>query len=337
MQPDFLTTLINVGMMTALAIPGFLLKKKDMLPEKAVAALVAVLVFVSQPFITISGFMEKKYEPTLLANMGIALLFSLVFHVIVYFVARTVFFAITKRANGDADDETKEKARMDAWQNKACTVASFMGNAGFMGLPVMKALFPNNPEMLIYTAVINIGFNIASWTLGVYTITGNKKDMGLKRALCNPPTLALVVGLPLFFFNAYIPVEVFTPVSTAVNYLADMTLPLSMIILGIRFADLKIKELFTSAKVYLVCFLKLIVSPLICFALMFVTRLIFPALDAYVIIAVFVIMAMPTAALTLSFAEMYDGDRLTVVKSTVLSTFLSIVTIPLLMLLTVFL
>ncbi|MFR6640483.1 MAG: hypothetical protein ACLUSP_03360 [Christensenellales bacterium] len=44
-------------------------------------------------------------------------------------------------------------------------------------------------------------------------------------------------------------------------------------------------------------------------------------------------MAMPSAALTLSFAEMFDGDRETAVKTSVITTALSVITIPLLMLL----
>lgn len=72
MQVDFLTSLISVGIMIALAVPGFILKRLNMLPEKAVAALVAVLIYVSQPFLTIDSFLEKDYQPQLLIGMGIS-------------------------------------------------------------------------------------------------------------------------------------------------------------------------------------------------------------------------------------------------------------------------
>ena len=38
-----------------------------------------------------------------------------------------------------------------AAEKRICVITSFMGNVGFMGIPVMKALFPQSPEMLIYT------------------------------------------------------------------------------------------------------------------------------------------------------------------------------------------
>ena len=210
--------------MAALCVPGFVLRKRNMLPDSAVAALVAVLIYVSQPVLTVSGFMEKDYDPALLPNMAIVLLGSFVVHLAAYVAARLVFKAMP------GGDEDKDKAK------RAGTICSFMGNVGFMGIPVVKALFPENPEMLIYVAVINISFNVISWTLGVYTITGDKSNVSIRRAFLNPPTVALVVALPLFFFKSYIPVAVFMPIRTVADYLAGMTLPLSMIILGIRLA-----------------------------------------------------------------------------------------------------
>ena len=175
--------------MAALCVPGFILRKRKMLPETAVAALVAVLIYVSQPVLTVSGFMEKDYDPSLLPNMAIVLLGSFVVHFAAYLVARLVFKAMP------AGDEEKDRA------NRVGTICSFMGNVGFMGIPVVKALFPNNPEMLIYVAIINVSFNVVSWTLGVYTITGDKSNVSIRRAFLNPPTVALVAALPLFFYT----------------------------------------------------------------------------------------------------------------------------------------
>lgn len=321
MQIDFLTSLINVGLMAALCVPGFILRKRKMLPETAVAALVAVLIYVSQPVLTVSGFMEKDYDPSLLPNMAIVLLGSFVVHFAAYLVARLVFKVMP------AGDEEKDRA------NRVGTICSFMGNVGFMGIPVVKALFPNNPEMLIYVAIINVSFNVVSWTLGVYTITGDKSNVSIRRAFLNPPTVALVAALPLFFFKAYIPTAVFAPVQSCANYLAGMTLPLSMIILGIRLAEIPFKSLFTSPVAYVSTALKLVVVPLVSFAILYPIHAFFPQTDNGVIISIFIAMAMPSAALTLSFAEMFDGDRETAVKTSVITTALSVLTIPLLMLL----
>lgn len=313
--------------LVALAVPGFIFQKLNKFPKNAVDTLVKVLIFVSQPFIIISSFLQKEYKPELLVNMGITLAISFVYHVILFIVARLIF--LRKRSE-------EEQEQMKAKTDKICVICSFMGNCGFMGIPVMKALFPGSPEMLMYTAVINISFNMTAWSLGIYTVSGNKKDMGIKKMLLNGPTLALIIGLPLFFFQASIPIVVMTPVKTVINYLAEMTLPLSMLILGIRLAEMPFKEILNSGKVYATCAVKLLLSPLLCFGICLLLRLLFP-IDSAVIITVFIVMAMPSAAITISFAELHNGDNKTAVKCMLLSTLLSIITIPLLILLCVFL
>ena len=328
MQIDFLTTLINVAIMVAIAVPGYILRKKNMLPETAVKTLVIVLMYACQPFLSITSFLEKDYERALLLNMGIAFVVAIVMHVAVYYVSKAVISLI--RAKVGATDEEKEKL---ICTKKTCNVCAFMGNIGFMGIPVMKALFPQYPEMLMYAAVVVVAFNIMSWTFGVYTITGDKKDMSLRRAFLNPAVATLVVALPLFFFKRYIPTSVISPLSRGMGYLANMTLPISMLVVGIRLADMKLIEVVNDGKVYLVCALKLIVSPLMTLCAMLLVRLVIPTLSVVVIISVYITMAMPCAAMSLNFAELFGGDSKTALKSVLLSTILCVLTIPLLMLL----
>ena len=78
--------------------------------------------------------------------------------------------------------------------------------------------------------------------------------------------------------------------------------------------------------------MKLVISPLIALGIMMLVDLVLP-LDRYVMIALFVISAMPTASVVLSFAEMYDKDGATAARATLMNTLLCIVTIPILMLL----
>ena len=333
-----------------------------------------------------------------------SLLFAVVLQLLVYFVSKLVFC------------KTKEEA-----SRRACVACSYLGNVGFMGIPVMEMLFPGNSDMVLYTVVYNIAFNAMSWTLGVFTITGEKKRINPLKIVLNPPMIAVIVSLPFFFLNVHIPEQVMTPIS----YLGDMTLPLSMVILGVRLADMRLvragsavaaqgeaarevlpagdrfaygqpagtaeadavsvshdsfpctgekacgilsvseeiadeslppeeiaDESFTPAdgaaetvpapkprpgilddpKVYLVAAVKLILSPLLSLGVLLLFDLIFP-LDRFVVIALFIIAAMPTASSALNFAEMFGGDKETAAASTLMNTILCIVTIPILMLL----
>ena len=398
----FLQTFINVVMIVILAVPGFALRKVRLLPDKAASIFAVLLLYISQPFLMMASLFNKEFQPSMLVNFGWVLLFAVVLQLLVYFVSKLVFC------------KTKEEA-----SRRACVACSYLGNVGFMGIPVMEMLFPGNSDMVLYTVVYNIAFNAMSWTLGVFTITGEKKRINPLKIVLNPPMIAVIVSLPFFFLNVHIPEQVMTPIS----YLGDMTLPLSMIILGVRLADMRLvraksavpaqgeaarevaagvspvcapavtaeaetesvspvsygctdeeadgilsvseeiadeslppeeiaDESFTPAdgaaetvpapkprpgilddpKVYLVAAVKLILSPLLSLGVLLLFDLIFP-LDRFVVIALFIIAAMPTASSALNFAEMFGGDKETAAASTLMNTILCIVTIPILMLL----
>lgn len=313
---DFLTSLISVALLVAMAVPGFVLRKAKLLGASATGTLVTVLLYVAQPLLIVSSFFKKAYEPQLLAGMGWVLLFTTVLLFAVYGIARLVY---CKRR--DDTGRLTPSAR-------ACVVAATISNCSFMGIPVLQALFPNDPVPVIYSAVFNIPFQIFCWTVVVYTVTGERKHISLKRALLNPPTVALVVALPIFFIGCTVPAQIMS----AVDFLGNMTTPLSMIVMGIRLAEIRPKELFTSVEVYVSCGLRLVVSPLLTLGLMLLVDLLVP-IGPTVIASMYVMTAMPAAASTLMFCEKYDGDSKTAVKCMLLSNLLCIVTIPVLLLL----
>ena len=398
----FLQTFINVVMIVILAVPGFALRKVRLLPDKAASVFAVLLLYISQPFLMMASLFNKEFQSSMLVNFGWVLLFAVVLQLLVYFVSKLVFC------------KTKEEA-----SRRACVACSYLGNVGFMGIPVMEMLFPGNSDMVLYTVVYNIAFNAMSWTLGVFTITGEKKRINPLKIVLNPPMIAVIVSLPFFFLNVHIPEQVMTPIS----YLGDMTLPLSMVILGVRLADMRLVRaksavpaqgeaarevaagvspvcapavtaetetesvspvsygctdeeadgilsvseeiadeslppeeiadenpapadgaaetvpapkprpgILDDPKVYLVAAVKLILSPLLSLGVLLLFDLIFP-LDRFVVIALFIIAAMPTASSALNFAEMFGGDKETAAASTLMNTILCIVTIPILMLL----
>ena len=247
----------------------------------------------------------------MLVNFGWIILFAVVLQLLVYAVSLLAFMK-----------DKNEGAR------RASVACSYLGNVGFMGIPVMQMLFPENEDLILYTVIYNIAFNAMTWTLGVFAVTGNRRAVNPLKIILNPPTIAVIVALPFFFCNVTVPEQVMTPVS----YLGNMTLPLSMIILGVRLADMKPVLLVNNWRVYVASALKLVVSPLLSLGVLLLVDLICP-LDRFVIIALYIIAAMPTASSALNFAEMYGGDRETAAASTLMSTILCIVTIPVLMLL----
>ena len=187
---------------------------------------------------------------------------------------------------------------------------------------------------MIYGAVLIGVFNLLIWTLGVYIMTGDKKQVSPKKILLNPVIISLVIGFLLFVIikkplielaeHGSFADDVLTKFMQSLDFLATMVTPCSMIVIGIRLANVNAKQLFMDKYAYTAAFLKLI-------AMSFVVMLsvAFLPVDSTIKYAVFFLLSMPSATNTAMFAVKFgkDGDFASV--AVLLSTVLSVATIPL--------
>ena len=296
-------------MLVFMSVPGYLLKRAKRLPEDLAGGLVTILLYVSLPALTIYSFAGKEYQPRLLVNILLTAFFSAVFLVLGFFISKLIF------------------ARMpEAPEKNICIASGFMNNCAFMGIPVFLVLFPGDAEPIIYATVFGVIFNMFTWTLLTYTLTGDKKYISLRKAFINPPSLSLIVALPVFFWGLKIP----APLMTMLDSLGGLTSPLSMFLLGLHLADIRPRSLFESPRVYESVAIKLIVVPLVSLGILLLINLAMP-LDRVLISSMFLIMGMPTAFSVIMFSEIYGSDSGSAARSILISSVLSIATIPFLM------
>ena len=180
-------------------------------------------------------------------------------------------------------------------------------------------------------------FNILNWTFGVFIITGDKKQVSAKKILLHPVIISVIIGFLLFVILKVPIVNLAPDGSTAdavleklmqsLDYLAKMVTPCSMIVIGIRLANVNLKQLFMDKWAYISSAFKLLLMPLI--AMLAVA---FLPISPAVKYTVFFLLAMPSATGTAMFAVKFgkDGDFASV--CVLLSTILSVVTVPLLFL-----
>jgi predicted permease len=107
-----------------------------------------------------------------------------------------------------------------------------------------------------------------------------------------------------------------------------MATPVCMIILGMRLALVPIKPMFTSKVQYLAIALKLLVFPLLTLALVGIL----PVERNYVR-GVYILACAPVGNLVLSFSELLGEGQDVAANVVLLSTLLSLMTIPVMMLL----
>ena len=236
---EFNLVAINVAIMVAYTIPGFILLKTKAIKESAIPAFTKVLMYVCQPCLSIYTFQKVTYTKELAINMLIFFSLSIAFQVAMLLLMRLIYI---KKYN-------------ESFKYKVAVVAPILGNVGFFGIPLLENLLPNNPEALAYGAVFIIAFNLIAWTLGAFFLTGDKAYISGKKAFLNPPVLTLFITLPLFFTKTLLP----DIILNSVTILGKMTTPLCMIIVGMRLATAKFKDLFTSPLTYLSSIIKLII------------------------------------------------------------------------------
>ena len=174
---------------------------------------------------------------------------------------------------------------------------------------------PNNYLKGFLGALLGAGIGAAAWVALYY--------MGFLSALT--AVLAVFLGIILFL----LPVKPYAPIMEAVSTMANLTTPLAMIILGAYLAKCDLIHIFTNKKVYIVSFLRLVGLPLL--ALLLLTIL--PIENETIKMVMLIVSSAPTAALLPIFCQMYDHDIVYGTEIVCFTTLASILTLPLLILL----
>ena len=209
--------------------------------------------------------------------------------------------------------------REPAERRSVLTNLAMVSNCGYMGYPVITAAL--GESALIYAVVFVAAFNLMCWTLGAYFF-GGAKAMQPRKLLTNPSLIAIAAGLLLFLTGWRLP----DFINNALNMMGSVTTPVAMFVIGARLISLRPAHL-TDMKLLLVCALRLIVFPAM-ILLLFLTPL-----PPMVVKSVFVCTAMPCAALTAMQSEVFDCDRELASRGVALSTALSMLTVPLMLML----
>lgn len=305
----FSVTFGNVLLTLLYLIPGYLLCKARKVQPEHMSSVSTILLYICGPCMFLNSLTQMEASRQLSLRMLQFFLYTL--------LAMGLFLALLFLVLGK---------RRQAFTSRIMSLATMMGNVGFFGLPIVQAVFPEAPEAAAYSCVFCASMNILAWTLGVFFLTGDRKYMSLKAAIVNPTVLSIALGLALYMTRArdWMP----ELLRGGIRTVGGISTPLCMFILGIRLATMKWKELFTQPAVWMAVLGKLIAFPL--FSYLGVALLPFsPVFRASVLI----LAGTPCASILLNLAEIHGHGQGMAANCALLSTLLSIVTIPLLSLL----
>lgn len=196
-------------------------------------------------------------------------------------------------------------------------------NAGFMGFPLVAAV--QGSEAIFYAAGFVALLNALQWTYGQSLISGDPGYRSPKAILKNPLVLSLLLGILIFCFEIPVPAIA----SDLLAALSALNAPLAMVILGVYLAQTDPKTLFNDPHLYVVAAARLVLIPLLT---ILVLKLL-PAEYAAIATTLVIVAAAPIGSNVAVYAQKLGKDYAYAVRGVCLSTLLSAITMPLLMLL----
>ena len=208
-------------------------------------------------------------------------------------------------------------------QQRVARYGTLISNAGFAGLPLAQQTFGDLG--LIYGSVYLIPIRFFMWSAGVTMLSSERHSPAAvtKKLATNPCVIAIFLGLARGFAGVEFP----APVETAISSLSACVSPFSMIVVGAIIGDVDPRSVF-SAPVFYFCGVRLVALPLVAYGLCLVI-----GADATAAGVCLLLSSMPAAATTTLLSARYGADVAFASKIVCMSTVLSLVTAPMLMLL----
>lgn len=208
-------------------------------------------------------------------------------------------------------------------KKKAVFVTTFtFNNTMFIGLPINQIVFGQKGLPYLFTFyLVSI---VLFWSLGSYTLskasdTGGRQAFSVRR-IFSPGLVGVIIGCLLAGTQVTLPVIL----ETALGYLADTCVPLSLLVIGANLASSLSKGKLTVKKDQVLILLgKFLLHPLIVWGLFSLFGVSGLPLKVFILTA-----SLPCHAQTAILSEFYDVEGEYASNMVSLSTLLSLITIP---------
>ena len=214
---------------------GYLLVKTKTLSTEDSKVLSKLLLFVISPCAIITSF-TIEYTPDKLMGLGISFLGAFIVHLI--------FIPLTELLTKIFGFAPIEKATL------------IYSNSGNLIIPLVGAIL--GKEWVLYTSGYMVIQTILLWT-HAKNLVCNEKKYDLKKIFLNINVIAIAIGLCIFFTQIQMP----SILLATIDKVGSMMGSIAMIVIGMLIGEMDLKSIFKEKRTYLICFMRLIVYPLI--------------------------------------------------------------------------
>ena len=307
----FLLTLNQMLVLFIFIVLGFILKKKNILPESTSVTLARLETYLFLPALNFGNMMEKCSVQAFKDNLS-----YITYGGVLILLAVLIAYPMSHIFVKGSDSNPKLSYQRNVYKY-AFTFANYgyVGNFIVLGIWGAEGLFKFQMLSMIPTVVCN------TWGLSVLVPAGEKKQ-SIFKSLLTPPIIALVLGIVAGFLNLseYIPAFAQTALSNASACMG----PVGMVLAGVVIAGYDFKKLLVNKKVYLISLFRLVIIPSV-----FAGLLTAFGVSKEIITYVLIFFAGPLGLNTIIFPAAYGGDPETGASMAMISHTLSVITIPL--------
>ena len=291
----------EIAKLFAIMLMGYAVVKAGLMKSSESKSVSVIMVYLVIPCVIINAF-QVKYTPDVQKGLLLACAAAVAVHIL--------FLLLTAILKKPLHLDVIERATI------------IYSNAGILVIPLVQELL--GQEYVIYSSAYIAVQLILIWTHCKNMLCEEDK-LEWKKVLLNVNIISIIAGVVLFIFRIQLP----SGAQDVLNMMNNMIGPLGMLLAGMVIAEVPLKTVFTRKRIYLSAALRLFIYPVFVLGLMKVIQTFASIQDSkQILLTVYLASITPACATVTSMAQLYDKDAAYSSSLYVLTTLLSIATMP---------
>ena len=285
---------------------GFAIVKAGIVKDEESKVLSKIVLYLVIPCVIVNAF-QVDYTAQTVKGLMIAFVASVILQIILLIIVAVMGKVLSL--------------------NEVEVASVYYSNSGNLIVPIVTFIL--GKEWVLYGCVFMSVQLVFLWT-HCKKIISRERSYDWKKIVLNINMISIAVGVVLFFTRIRLP-EV---IDNTIGAVGNMIGPASMIVTGMLFAGMNLKQIFANKRVYFVSFLRMLVVPLIALVLIKGSRLANLSADApKIMLIVFLAVITPSASTVTQMCQVYGNDSQYASAINVVTTLSAIITMPVMLLL----
>ncbi|MBE6921049.1 MAG: AEC family transporter [Ruminococcaceae bacterium] len=289
----------QVFILVTFCVIGYILCKVKLVKPDQSKVLSVVLIYILFPLMSFKTF-SGQFTVAYLQEKGFLLLVSLGLIPVVVIMAKL----ISRLLGGEPYERNVNEHSMS------------MANIGYMGYPLAEAVY--GTAGMLDCMMFGLPMTMYINTVGYNMLTAGNGQKSLLQKIFTPSMFGILTGCFVGITGLKLPNTVFEIAKMG----SDCVAPISMMLTGMAISQFSIKELLCNKKVYVICAVRLALMPVLVWVLVKLCGFTFALLPAVLL------YAMPCGMNTIVFPKLVDKDCRLGAATVLISTIVSMVTIP---------